>query len=86
MTAANSNVESVIREAITQVLAKKGLTPRSFDAEASIMEDGIGLDSLDVAELVVRLEMALNISPMGLFELNNRIRYGDLVKYYSRPA
>ena len=80
------DVENTIREAITQILAKKGLTPRSFDADASILEDGIGLDSLDVAELVVRLEMALNVGPMGLFELGNRIRFGDLVKYYRQGA
>jgi acyl carrier protein len=80
------NVETLIREQITQVLAKKGLAPRAFDADASIMEDGIGLDSLDVAELVVRLEMELNIGPMGLFELGNRIRFGDLVRYYSQSA
>ena len=80
------DVENTIREAITQILVKKGLTPRTFDADASILEDGIGLDSLDVAELVVRLEMALNVGPMGLFELGNRIRFGDLVKYYQQGS
>ena len=78
------NIENTIRETVTQILAKKGRTPRTFDADASILEDGLGLDSLDVAELVVRLEIALNIDPMGLFELGNRIRFGDLVKYYQR--
>ena len=81
-----NNVEQTIRDAVTQILAKKGLTPRNFDADASILEDGIGMDSLDVAELVVRLEMSLNVGPMGLFELGNRIRFGDLVKYYQQGS
>lgn len=54
---------SIDRE-VNALLARKGRPPRALKDGDHLLRD-VGLDSLDVAELVTRLELALGTDPFA---------------------
>jgi acyl carrier protein len=65
---------------IKELLARKGVAVAAIDDTSSLHEGGVGLDSLDTAELSVVLEQELGHDPYsgGRFPAT----VGDLVAYY----
>jgi acyl carrier protein len=57
-----ANLRETIEQAIQEVLASSGRTPKPLHPEHALSRD-IGLDSLDVAQVVVLLEQRLGIDP-----------------------
>ncbi len=75
----------VVMEAINEVLADRGRTPGQVDEQTALFADGLGLDSLDFATLVVRLEQRLDFDPFRSGELTRMPRtLGDLLGAYKR--
>jgi len=65
MTAINGNARDVattVREAILAVYRDTGRPPRETPA-ASLLGSDLGLDSLDLAQVIVLLERALGVDP-----------------------
>lgn len=75
-----ANLQQTIERAILDVLTSSGRKPRSLEPEHALSAD-IGLDSLDVAQVVVLLEQRLGVDP---FRVGGRaIRtLGDLQDAY----
>jgi len=59
-----SEVEKTVREAIVEVVGREELSSDSLRAEARLAED-LGIDSLSLAVLVVKLQQRLNIDPFA---------------------
>jgi acyl carrier protein len=79
MTTAPSTRAQII-VAIDKVLTDSGRTPREFTDQDALAAD-IGLDSLDLAVLVVTLEQQLGIDPFREATRTART-LGDLVDIY----
>lgn len=65
MTAINGGAQDVaatVREAILAVYRDTGRPPRETPA-ASLLGSDLGLDSLDLAQIIVLLERALGVDP-----------------------
>ena len=56
------------------------LTPEAISAETSFVDD-LGIDSLDVVELVMELEDAFGLDEIPEEELKKMRTVGDLVEY-----
>src|SRR5262245_1648648 len=54
-----------IRAAIARVLPDKGRPPASLSDEVPLGEEGLGLDSLDLATIVARLDAELGMDPFA---------------------
>ena len=61
------------------------LTPEAISAETSFVDD-LGIDSLDVVELVMELEDAFGLDEIPEEELKKMQTVGDLVEYVSAHA
>ncbi len=61
------------------------LTPDSITKDTSFVDD-LGIDSLDVVELVMELENAFGMSEIPEEELKKIHTVGDLVDYVSAHA
>lgn len=61
------------------------LTPDSITKDTSFVDD-LGIDSLDVVELVMELENAFGMSEIPEDELKKIHTVGDLVDYVSAHA
>ena len=70
-----------VRNAIVRALADRGSPPREVSDEQFLGEDGLGLDSLDMATIVAELDAVLQKDPFG--ERTPQFRtVGDFVKLY----
>jgi acyl carrier protein len=49
-------IKSEIKQLLLEVSNLPGMTPDRIDDELSLFQDGLGLDSIDVLELVVALD------------------------------
>jgi acyl carrier protein len=77
-----SNPRSAIEKAIHQVLLNSGRAAQPLQDEDSLFEK-IGLDSLDLAQIVVALEQELKVDPFR--KAGSPIRtFGDLVRAYQK--
>ena len=61
------------------------LTPEAISAETSFVDD-LGIDSLDVVELVMELEDAFGLDQIPEEELKKMQTVGDLVEYVTAHA
>lgn len=55
----------IIHSAIARVLTDGGRTPPALADDLPLGEDGLGLDSLDIATIVARLDAALGLDPFA---------------------
>lgn len=78
------SIEEQISATINQVLTQSGRPSRTFAADETLLGD-IGLDSLDLAEVVVTLEQKLGVDPFRQGAAGVRT-FGDFVQSYSRAV
>lgn len=79
MLSAEDVREQVIK-ILGTILSRKGINSRLDSGEASLYEDGAGLDSLDAAELSARLEQAFGRDPFSVGVFPRTL--GELVNYF----
>lgn len=79
------STRSAVLEAITQVLTDKGLSAELDDDGVDIGEEGLGLDSLDIATVVSLLDEELQLDPFadGEVEIGS---LGQFIDLYERAA
>ncbi len=56
---------SALRQILAEILRNKGVDRSEIPLDESFLRDGIGLDSLDLAELSVRLEQRFGRDPFS---------------------
>jgi acyl carrier protein len=80
----NLNIRTTVEKVVQQVLADSGRSPNSLRDE-DLLFSQIGLDSLDLAQVVVTLEVKLGVDP---FRHGGRpIRtFGELVQAYQSAS
>lgn len=77
-------MEMVVREQIVnllrEIVTRKGTFPNSISDNSSLYQDGIGLDSMDTAELSINLELLFSRDPYseGIFVRT----LGELIAFY----
>lgn len=73
-------VQTAVAQVINRVLTDSGRPARQFQSQETLIRD-IGLDSLDLAVLVVGLEQALGVDPFraGAPPVQT---FGELVELY----
>jgi acyl carrier protein len=75
-------IETVVHASIRDLLAERGHLLQSFDA-GTRLNAGLGLSSLDLAQLVVDLEVAFGVDPFAsLVPVTSVLSVGDLVAAY----
>ncbi|MBN1461525.1 MAG: acyl carrier protein [Armatimonadetes bacterium] len=72
-----------IRTVFARVFAKKKLTAPTIAAD-TVLDSSLQLDSLDFAEIVVRLEAEFGIDPFADGIPPNVRTFGDLVRLYAQ--
>ncbi|MEZ5143122.1 MAG: hypothetical protein R2726_11480 [Acidimicrobiales bacterium] len=79
------STRSAVLAAITQVLTDKGLPAELDDDGVELGEEGLGMDSLDIATVVALLDEDLEIDPFadGEVEIGS---LGQFVALYERAA
>ncbi len=77
--------EAKVIESIAEVFENKGLKTPLLDAETRL-DASLGLDSLDFAELVVRLEASFGTDPFSQGAPTRVGTIGQLAKLYERAA
>jgi acyl carrier protein len=80
VTAQGSQLEMVVGE-LEIVFRNKGLAPPALSAE-TVLDGSLGLESLDFAELVLRLEQAFGKDPFSNDPLPEVQTLGDLCALY----
>lgn len=84
MTSEFSQVRQTVARLITETLALAGRQPVHIDDGQSLFAGGIGLDSLDFATLVVRLERETGYDPFRAGHAQLPRTVGELVRLYTR--
>jgi acyl carrier protein len=79
MSSSDRNVEQTIKSFLTR-RKKNG----KIDLDTSLYSEGIGLDSLETAELSAVLEDELGSDPFSDGEMPQTV--GDIVAYYDAPT
>ena len=72
---------SQVVAAMTAVFRRKGLTAPPLHA-GTALDGSLGLDSLDFAEVVVRLEQAVGVDPFADGAVDNLRTIADLAALY----
>jgi len=83
-----STPRQIVADTICEVLSDRGRPTPALSDEMSLFADGIGLDSLDFATLVVRLEQQTGYDPFRSGDQEQLPRsLGELVSIYEqRPG
>lgn len=76
MAGSQGDVASTVRSFISKVKKRR----KGVDLDASLYSEGIGLDSLDVAELSAVLEDEYGVDPFSDGEMPETV--GDIVAFY----
>ena len=50
------NLSTEVKNLIIEAVNLQHLTPESIDSHASLYQDGLGLDSVDILEIIVAIE------------------------------
>lgn len=74
------DTRDIITNIIKQILLLKGITVVDNLDNMSLYQDGVGLDSMDTAELSARLEIALGSDPYSQGQFPRTL--SQLVKFY----
>ena len=77
-----AEIETRVIETIRAVFANKGIEAPPLDA-ATLLDNSLGLDSLDYAELVARLEMEFGYDPFADGPIPSVRVIADLVSLYA---
>jgi acyl carrier protein len=77
-----SEIETRVIETIRAVFANKGMPAPPLDG-ATLLDNSLGLDSLDYAELVARLEMEFGFDPFADGPIPSVRVIADLVSLYA---
>lgn len=77
-----SEIETRVLETIRAVFANKGTPAPPVDG-ATLLDNSLGLDSLDYAELVARLEMEFGFDPFADGPIPSVRVVADLVSLYA---
>lgn len=75
------SAKDAVLRAVAQVRSDKGLTGSEIGEQDLLGEEGLGLDSLDLATVVAMLEEELGIDPFTKGEVVLRTA-GDLIRLY----
>jgi acyl carrier protein len=75
------NIENEIMRIITTIRKHQGIREDEFGLDSALYENGIGLDSLCVAELSAMLEKAYGNDPYTAGSFPHTIR--DIIDFYS---
>jgi acyl carrier protein len=81
----SKNIKKIVLDEIKTILEKK--TPpifSSIDSKGNLFNGETGLDSLDLAELIIRLEGVLGVDPFGRGEAIRTIE--ELIAFYEREG
>ena len=65
MSTANSPPEALVREIkelIIEALMLQDMSPEDIDEQAPLLVEGLGLDSIDVLELVLEIERVFGVA------------------------
>ena len=57
----SQEIQDQLKEIIVETLNLDDVTPESIESDQSLFESGLGLDSIDVLELVVRIEKEFGV-------------------------
>jgi len=71
--------KAAIKKEIKTVLIEMGIPPAAMTSSASYARD-LGLDSLDIAEMIIKFECQLNLEIRGL-DAENLHTIGDTIEY-----
>lgn len=76
-------VQTIIVETISEIMDDKGLDVPEIGAETKVLEDDLGIDSLDLATMVSDLEGRIGFDPFakGFIEFKT---VGELAELYVR--
>jgi len=77
VTNSTTDVENVIREYLTMVEK----VPETFDGDVKLFADGVGLDSLETAELSAILEDHFGNDPYSAGDTPETV--GEILRFYS---
>ena len=80
----NDAILKTVLEAMAEIFKNKGADVPSIDSETKL-DQTLGLDSMDFAELVVRLEQAFGFDPFSTGTPPRLQKVGDLVSFYDKP-
>ena len=75
---------AAVEQVLTDFLTRVEKLPESLAPELNLYADGIGLDSLDAAELSAVLEDELGTSPFDESEMPETV--GDIISFYDVAA
>ena len=73
-----------VEQVLTDFLNRVEKMPESLTPDLSLYADGVGLDSLDAAELSAVLEDELGSSPFDASEMPETV--GDVIAFYGAAA
>lgn len=73
-----------VEQVLTDFLNRVEKMPEALTSDLSLYADGIGLDSLDAAELSAVLEDELGSSPFDASEMPETV--GDVLAFYGAAA
>ena len=75
----------MVVEIITRILDDKGLPTPAISESTELLGSSLGIDSLDLAAIVVELTQATEVDPFESGFIDFRT-VGQLVELYSQPA
>jgi acyl carrier protein len=75
---------SIIDTLVQEALSQKGLTPQPVAAETLLLDSSLGIDSLDLAAIVVQLSEKIGKDPFEDGFINFRT-VGELARLYAAP-
>lgn len=79
----SETVRDTIVRRVLGLRAAKGLTALEIRDDMPLMDGGLGLESLDLAQLIAELELDFGADPFSAGNVTFRT-FGDLVALYSR--
>ena len=76
-----SRVSTAVYEILVDVMTEQGLDATDINDDAKLV-DGLGLKSMDIAQVVVTLEEDLEVDPFQDLPITSIQTVGDLIKAY----
>lgn len=79
-----STAPEAIEKVVTEFLERVDKLPENFSADLNLFADGLGLDSIETAELSALLEDEFGTDPFSESELPETV--ADILAFYARSA
>ena len=80
----DQTILATVLDTLREIFSNNGLQPPALTAETPL-DNTLGLDSMDFAELVVRLEDKFGFDPFASGTPPRLQKIGDLVEFYQKP-